>query len=67
MKKSYTRKELKAICNALNKIFWENWGQMDDRHRDDVADQWVLELQEINIDLKWNRLGGEMRTKEDFK
>ncbi len=52
MKRTYTRKELKAICNALNKLskiifgYHQSW--------DVEADEVVLELQEINIDLKWN-------------
>ncbi len=50
MKKSYTRKELKAICNAVNKLF----RGYEHLTTNNVADQWVLDLQDINIYLKWN-------------
>ena len=53
MKKNYTKKELQAICNALNKIFW-NVPISPSPDSNDEADQWVIELTDCHINLIWN-------------
>lgn len=52
VKRNYTKKELQAICNALNKIFWKV--PMSVGNPDDEADNWVIELTDCHISLTWN-------------
>ena len=56
------KKQLKAICAALNKIFWKVPGidcyetnPVTHYDNDDSAEYWVAELYDRGIIIKWNK------------
>jgi hypothetical protein len=45
--------QLRAICAAMNKLFWKT--PSDGTSADEMAEYWVGELLDRDIDIAWNR------------